>query len=373
MTPKVNAIVCLSVMVSLFVGCASRPDAPRYKSYGMPRKVAPFLYEIHYDDYTPNPTVELAGGTIASGCSAVRNGNFYGRNLDFYYNNMPQFVVHIAAKPGRYASLAVCGCPDFSDQELFACSTETFFMERIPNFVYDGINEKGVACNVNVVPAKDTAPLTGTNPGAPRICSWALLRVILDQAASAREAIELLGRYDIVGTMGTYNFHYMICDKKDTFIVEIIDNKLVCIEQKIMVNFYHSLPKVTPHGSGVERYQILKENYAEGNTWDGMANLLKRVRYSRAYQLDTQPPWYSEFVGMKDAKSGVELTNDNKPADVLPVIQPMNARFVHRDRDSNDKAVWITVSNSTYDLEKRALRLVVQENYNDVFYFSLTE
>ena len=71
-----------------------------------PKKLADYLYSIEYADYVPDLTT---GDHVKQGfaCSAVRNGNFYGRNLDLDYSNVPEFVIKIAAKEGRYASIGM--------------------------------------------------------------------------------------------------------------------------------------------------------------------------------------------------------------------------------------------------------------------------
>ena len=71
-----------------------------------PKKLADYLYYMEYTDYVPNLTT---GEQVKTGfaCSAVRNGNFYGRNLDLDYCDVPEFVIKVAAKEGRYASIGV--------------------------------------------------------------------------------------------------------------------------------------------------------------------------------------------------------------------------------------------------------------------------
>ncbi len=68
-----------------------------------PKKLADYLYYMEYSDYVP----DLATGEqVKTGfaCSSVRNGNFYGRNLDLDYADVPEFAIKVAAKEGRYAS-----------------------------------------------------------------------------------------------------------------------------------------------------------------------------------------------------------------------------------------------------------------------------
>ncbi|MCR5559100.1 MAG: hypothetical protein K6F62_01910 [Schwartzia sp.] len=51
---------------------------------------------MEYTDYVPDLTT---GEHVKTGfaCSSVRNGNFYGRNLDLDYADVPEFVVKVAS------------------------------------------------------------------------------------------------------------------------------------------------------------------------------------------------------------------------------------------------------------------------------------
>ena len=71
-----------------------------------PKKLADYLYYMEYTDYVP----DLATGEqVKTGfaCSSVRNGNFYGRNLDLDYADVPEFAIKVAAKEGHYASIGM--------------------------------------------------------------------------------------------------------------------------------------------------------------------------------------------------------------------------------------------------------------------------
>lgn len=98
---KCQSSLCAFMGAFLFVLMLSA--AAQAAPFTAPKKLADYLYSIEYADYTPDLTT---GDHVKKGfaCSAVRNGNFYGRNLDLDYSNVPEFVIKIAAKEGRYAS-----------------------------------------------------------------------------------------------------------------------------------------------------------------------------------------------------------------------------------------------------------------------------
>lgn len=76
-------------------------------------KVKDYLYEIYYDnlDYDEAYEYFLSNGDIENigMCTSVRNGQFYGRNLDWLYNEQAEFVVHTSRSAGRYATIGVAG------------------------------------------------------------------------------------------------------------------------------------------------------------------------------------------------------------------------------------------------------------------------
>lgn len=62
----------------------------------------------YFEENFHNRENVLTTTTIPYGaCSSVRNGNFYGRNYDWYYNKNTTFVVHNRSRQGRYESIGV--------------------------------------------------------------------------------------------------------------------------------------------------------------------------------------------------------------------------------------------------------------------------
>ena len=96
---------CLTIMViAALMMCSCAKD----EMATTPVKVADYLYEItctRYCDTLPNDLAMKMGADF--GCSAVRNGNFYGRNLDYFITEVPEFVIHTPAAEGRHATMGV--------------------------------------------------------------------------------------------------------------------------------------------------------------------------------------------------------------------------------------------------------------------------
>ena len=361
-------------------------------SFTAPKKLADYLYYMEYADYVPNLAT---GEEVKQGmaCSAVRNGNFYGRNLDLDYSNVPEFVIKVAAKEGRYASIGMAAMFDIKSNKVDKLSEAQLL--ALPNMTFDGINENGVAMNSNVAPAVDLdfATLLSTNYGKPRIHSMAVVRYVLDHAKSAAHGVELLKNMDIYGGYGTWwNLHWMLSDEKETYIIECIDGELVARNDtdNIMTNFYvnyapktlyakhvaqtgqkvagkvyEGFPILTPHACGVERYAILKEHYAEGGeSAEGMAHLMERVKYTQSYEDDTNPFWYTEYTEGN-------LTIANAPMDFKIDIQSSIDTYKLRDRNIQPNNFWQTWHTSVYDLANRTLRLNIQEDYTRHYDFKL--
>ena len=262
---KKYLLLATTAMVAMgFTGCAGGSE----KTHGDLTKLTDYLYEVTYTDLNDSLIAELSDSAhafikVEGACSSVRNGNFYGRNLDLFYNDGCEVVVHMEKSENRLASVAVCGGKADITAEVLEKADEKL-MQRLPFIVLDGINECGVTCNVNVVPGEDTAPITGTNPGKENLACSMALRYILDRAKTAKEAVELLENRNLLGSFGHLGLHYMIADAKETYIVEFVDNKMqyvvsepVC-DTNVMTNLYSTLlPKYTPHANGIERYAIL--------------------------------------------------------------------------------------------------------------------
>ncbi|WP_462332929.1 carcinine hydrolase/isopenicillin-N N-acyltransferase family protein [Schwartzia sp. (in: firmicutes)] len=383
-------LVFAALMAFSLVICASVTQAA---SFTAPQKLDKYLYYMEYTDYVPDLTT---GEHVKTGfaCSSVRNGNFYGRNLDLDYADVPEFVVKVAPKEseGRYASIGMAAILTIKSDEVARVPEAEFL--ALPNMTFDGINENGVAMNSNVVPADDLdfATLQSTNYGKPRIHALAVVRYVLDHAESAAHAVEMLKNMDIYGGYGPCGIHWMLADEKETYILECIDGELIVRNDtdNIMTNFYinygsysnyakqiakkgqkvagktyENFPVLTPHACGVERYAILREHYAEGGeSAEGMARLMERVKYTQTYEADTNPIWYTETCGG-------DLTIDSAPMDFKQAIQSGIDTYKMHDRSIQPNNFWQTWHTAVYDLANKTLRLNIQEDYSKHYDFKL--
>lgn len=398
-----------------------------------------YVHEIWYDENWVSPTDGAMPYPppvpVAGYCSAVHNGNFVGRNLDYFVNDMPTFVVHVAASgTNRFASVGI-GSARLHNADVAEYTAE---YSLPPLGIFDGINENGVVIEENVVPFDDVGALEGTNPGKPDLHIVYVPRYILDHATSAAHAIKLLEERNLVGDLlGAFSFHYLIADKDESYVVEFIDSKLVWRKMEISTNFnlcwdnekkaaitdetggawtkndypapYDEKTTIddikkfyTDYAMGVERFVTLREHYDEGNTREGMMNLMKRVQYSQTYSIETAeekakgPSWWVSESCSADYPFPTYITKDGEEIDVdrsLPqlyelfktdyeyfanIIAAYDMAFGQIVLENVDEyrydftGIWYTTHTAVYDIANRSLSLCVQEGYDKPYDFKIT-
>lgn len=361
--------------------CGDYPELIKYQD---------FLYEITCDDidYEFGNNFLKTYSSAFGACSSFRNGNFYGRKYDWYYDNAVSFVVRTPKKEGRFASVGVAQVGKNLTKQIVESGNYTEFFKAIPTMMLDGINENGVVCNTNVVPF-DKGKLTQTNPTKPDLSVLATIRLILDKATTALDGVRMLSNYNIFG-IDKYgeDLHIMIGDKNSTYVVEFINNKINVISdqndeyasfpnnKRIMTNFHLTdfdgnlitgfkvkggiKPQDTtlePHAMGTERYQIISEQIDNIDSEEKAKALLNQINYTNAYNENMDPYWNSEMVGY--TKTFGDLTiydNEEKYEGIKAIMQEM---FATRTREKGD--TWISVHTALYNIEERKLILKVQE------------
>ena len=341
------------------------------------KKLGEQLYYAEYSDYIP----EIAGdpAPIGAGCSTVRNGDYFGRNLDMNYCECVEFVVRMQGSKDRYASIGLSANPYIGAD--VANMTEAELL-RLPTITNDGINENGVLASVHVVLSDGIDDQSGTKPGGEEIDGRYVVRYVLDHARSAEHAVALLEQANIVGGFGKYGLHWMIADAKDTYIVEIIGGRLRRSKNAffVLTNFYllygplqavqtvagtafEKLPLLHERAIGVERWVYLREHYDEGSTAEGMAKLMESVKATTVYGQKEDALWLTEH-------SADGLTIRSTREDFLRVAARQQEMYAHRDR-ANPQGDWISWHSSVYDIPKRKLRVWSQEDYTKPYDFTL--
>lgn len=393
------------------------------------------LYEVTYNDYSwddvtnwMNSQENVNPHQGGFGCSSIHYGNYYGRSFDFCLTQMEEFLVRTKNENGHFASLGIsiadCNMNKENVEKLNkgeGDEKDLLNEKMIPFCLVDGINENGVVCNTNVVPAKDLIKHEGedtyhthsTNPGKEDLFYQFMPRFILDNAKSAKHAVELLKNRNLtslnkkgnpcdyfgISKMG-YELHCMIADKDDTFVIEMVDDEMHVIKSgaEVMTNYY--LSSMSPSGAGLERYSILfddleawKKDPTKYNI-DSMKETIHKVKYSPCYDpnwwsgtLAEDPKcamWPTEFSGVK--LKGVEAeditfynaadwckehwqdgvvnlkealqTVTNQITSQLPNIKDRPEKLV-------DGLPWISTHAEVFDIENKSLHLATQEDEKD--------
>lgn len=350
-------------------------------------KVEDYLYEITYGNIDYKYAYEHFKPTLG-GCSAIRNGNFLGRNFDWLYNNQVQFIVHTPTTlNNRYSVLGVSGIipgvekSNVDNEDIIIDDVDMF--KLVPFYLLDGINECGVFCTHNIVPLdNDTDPtleITAKKEEKDRVNAFMLPRFILDKFSTAEKAIDYLINYttiyfsDEVIEAG-YQNHLLLGDYDSTYVIEFINEEIVVNnKQKYITNFnitgvqfdkYNHIQYpptefgMNKYGMGLERWDLITDMYPVTNTMEGMRQTLDLVKYSNGYTWDQDEFWYSEIVGMDD-DTLEKITVDTDPQECTTALSEVMVNWDYKDR--SEPNVWITCHSSIYDISQKKLYIKNQE------------
>ena len=301
------------------------------------RPLPKYLHLYNADDSYPDAAAEYyrsrGNGKVDGGCSSVRDGGFLFRNFDYPFDDRAEFVVKMSAGPGRFASVGVAQVGTNLTEQFVTSGKWSKWYKALPGATVDGINENGVACNINVVDGDPQTSGWHTNATSEAIHPLASIRWVLDHATNAQHAAEYIAANIRFPQGWTQNFHYMVADEAKTYIVE---NGVANLDEghpPVMTNF--QLYPFT-NGTGVERYAYLVHATPITNVW-----------YTNAYAPDSN--WLSDFGGSETLMA---------TSNVLWAQKPKEA---HRGETFEGYSWWQTVHTSIYDLTNRTLRIAVQE------------
>ena len=308
---------------------------------GAARPLPKYLWLYEADDSYPDAAQEYyrfrdAEKTIG-GCSSVRSGGFLSRNFDFPFDSRAEFVVKMSAGQDRFASVGVAQVGT-NLTEAIVTSGKPEYSARykwLPGATVDGINDRGVACNINVV---DGPPQWGGGV-SPALHPLAAVRWILDNATNAEHAATYIAAHIAFPQGWAQNFHYMVCDESSTYIVE---NGTAYPVSGTGVSPVHALTNFrlypTPSdGEGQERYVALTNGANITSQW-----------WTLTYTQTGYRP--SDLPGI----TGEDLTQ-------LFNYWASKPREAHRGETFGGQPWWQSVHTSVYDLVKRTLRVAVQE------------
>lgn len=273
-------------------------------------------------------------------CSARRIGDTVERNYDWHYDSSITAVIEVERGPGRLASLGVASVGTNLTEETVSSGEWSRFYKCLPGRTLDGINEAGVMIEMNVVVTNGSAWETGEAAGAHDVNGRYATRWALDRFETAAEAASNIADRAFMPRslmrMG-YALHYLVCDAKDTYLVE--DGEAVRLTNAVPVMTNFRIRGGVSYGDGFERYEILTN----------AANSITNAWFTRAYDPETSPKWLSEFGGSEQ---------------LLEQAQELWARGdreSHRGESYAGQQWWQTVHTAVYDVSNLTLRVAVQE------------
>ena len=349
------------------------------------QKIEDYLYEITYGNLDYDYAYQNLKPSIFGGCSAIRNGNLFGRNFDWLYNQEVQFIVHTPSSINYLGTIGVAGIipgidKDTVDQDDIIIEEVDMF-KLLPFYLLDGINEKKVFCTHNIVPLDSqdspTREVVAKIEEKERVNIMMLTRFVLDRFVTAEQAVNYIKNYVTLTFFNEmidagYQSHFMIGDENNTYVLEFINGEIKVYEQNYITNFpitgvvfnsdnHIQYPPtqfgMNKYGSGLERWSIIVDNYSITNTIQGMRNLLELIKYSNCYSSNNF--WYSEIVKMT-SDTGSKITVDTDPNKCTNAKQ--NVLYLYRIKDRNNPKVWITCHSCVYDIKHKTLNIKNQEN-----------
>jgi uncharacterized protein (DUF885 family) len=196
------------------------------------------FYSMHYiGDYgfqeylqsrliTQGSTQSLAmTGALEWGCTTFTGITPQGevllaRNFDWYRH--PALLL-FTDPPGGYASASMVDISYLGFDGPIQAGESLEPLLRAPYLPFDGFNERGLGVGMMAVPHGEG----GSDPGKATLDSLEIIRLLLDNAASVDEALDLFDDYNLDWGGGP-TLHYLIADASGaSVVVELVDGDLV--------------------------------------------------------------------------------------------------------------------------------------------------
>lgn len=302
--------------------------AKKYASTSCARILPPYLHEVSFDDVYPDDAAwfyQQVGHAYTGHCSARRNGNVLERNFDWKFDEAPTFVVRISAAAGRFASLGVATIGDLVTEGQVNSHQWFPYFRCLPGHTVDGVNERGVVCEVNVTDG--TWPRTEGEIHGLGAVRWAL-----DYGTNAQQVAEYLAEHVYLPEGFGGNLHWIVADATSTYIVENGEAIPMTEQPVVMTNFSQD----RTGGEGYERWALLTN----------LATTIESQWWTKAYDRDTRP---------------IRLTDLGPDYEQIWTYWAQYPKELHRNQKIGGISWWQTVHCSKYDIAGKALVIAVQE------------
>ena len=301
------------------------------------------------------------------GCSSftatAENGDaLFARNYDFSKTNA--MLVFTDANEGRHASISTVDLQFLGidvDQDMTGLMDKVICLAA-PYAPLDGVNDAGVSCGIYMTyQGGEETVATSQDTDKPDSTSTTLLRLILDYADNVEEAVEIASSYDLHDSANT-SYHYMVADASGkSAILEWTNDSAVDTtdndgSQRTLKVVYNDQDADIGEREGASSYQIVTNFVLQPGYYEGVPAENKKGadRYDRLYE-------------ELQATDGV-VADEQAAMDILQSVG-------RRSWDNDDKNS-CTVHSAVYNLTKKSVLWVTNENYDDptaVFEFTLGE
>lgn len=301
------------------------------------------------------------------GCSSftatAENGDaLFARNYDFSKTNA--MLVFTDANEGRHASISTVDLQFLGidvDQDMTGLMDKVICLAA-PYAPLDGVNDAGVSCGIYMTyQGGEETVATSQDTDKPDFTSTTLLRLILDYADNVEEAVEIASSYDLHDSANT-SYHYMVADASGkSAILEWTSDSAVDTtdndgSQRTLKVVYNDQDADIGEREGASSYQIVTNFVLQPGYYEGVPAENKKGadRYDRLYE-------------ELQATDGV-VADEQAAMDILQSVG-------RRSWDNDDKNS-CTVHSAVYNLTKKSVLWVTNENYDDptaVFEFTLGE
>ncbi len=406
-------LTAMALMVlGTFGSCTNKIE--EYTPYQINRfEDNPYLAEIWWgEDFDFEATKEVLKNKYnapaeGGGCSSWHKDNFHGRNIDWTMRDFATIIIHMPkSEKVKYASVGlVAGNPvatkDFLDQNT---TVPENLRDVLATSIVDGVNECGVAINHNIVPYDGKAYESDGD-----ITSVVVCRYVLDNCATAKEAVELLRSTKVtqaVVKLANDYSHFFISDPNSSYVVEWIDKEFVATEFKadgkgnflstekqqpaIMTNYFVGMAekygfktneffKNHAAGAGIERAETIMNMLDSAKTVNDHLDICKAVWFRLFCQGKSE--WYTENAGLygyDETKGKAWWSNADKSVthwmsddDVYAAAQELfrsevmtnynNDFNTNWDKIDSQNTYWFTQHSVVYDLKACKGYIIMQE------------
>lgn len=321
----------------------------------------PFAERYFQEHYTP----------MVGGCSVVRKGNKIARNLDWYYDYEVEFIVETDAGLDRHATRGIAGTIKELTKSIVAGGVSGDLAKILPFRLLDGVNDAGLMASVNIVNENATRSIddAGTTPlleQRERICVAMIVRYVLDNFASARDACTYIKNYvsiysPIVDGKKS-EVQLFIADKEKSYVMSFEGSDVITIDRGfygVLTNFrladtglHNGIydidnSNIEDLGSGIERANIALSMMQTSPIED----IIDTLKYTHAYEQGSTR--YTEFVGING-------TTIHSSIDELQTLQSKARReYIYKRRENRN--IWHTTHTIIYDLDAKNATLSTQE------------